>query len=81
MASLQAHFLTLYGVFRFGIEFFREPDVHQSFFFDQVKMGQILCVPMMLVGTVVMVWCFRCKPWRNNSAHITLHGPMSIETY
>ncbi|HPQ50848.1 MAG: prolipoprotein diacylglyceryl transferase [Alphaproteobacteria bacterium] len=54
-------FLTLYGVFRFGIEFFREPDVQLGFFFDQVTMGQILCVPMMLVGTVVMVWCFRCK--------------------
>jgi phosphatidylglycerol---prolipoprotein diacylglyceryl transferase len=43
-------FLFLYGLFRFGIEFFREPDAQLGFLFAGATMGQMLCVPMMAIG-------------------------------
>ena len=43
-------FFVLYGIFRFGIEFFREPDAHLGFVAGQLSMGQILCIPMVLFG-------------------------------
>lgn len=43
-------FLILYALFRFGVEFTREPDAHLGFVFYTFSMGQLLCVPMMLCG-------------------------------
>ncbi len=48
-------FLLGYGVFRFIIEFVREPDAHLgSVLFEWVSMGQLLSLPMILVG----LWLF-----------------------
>lgn len=50
-------FLVLYGVFRFGVEFFRRPDPQLGFIaFDWMTMGQLLCIPMLLVGAALIVW-------------------------
>ena len=45
-------FLFFYGVFRFGVEFIREPDNHLRDFAAAtgLHMGQWLCVPMILGG-------------------------------
>ncbi len=43
-------FFLLYGLFRFGLEFTREPDAHLGFVWMQFSMGQLLCVPMVLFG-------------------------------
>ncbi len=44
-------FLLGYGVARFGCEFFRTPDSHLGFvLFDWMTMGQILSLPMIIVG-------------------------------
>ncbi len=43
-------FLIGYGAFRFLIEFFREPDAHLGLSFDLLSRGQILCLPMILLG-------------------------------
>lgn len=45
-------FLFFYGVFRFGVEFIREPDNHLREFaaVTGLHMGQWLCVPMILGG-------------------------------
>jgi phosphatidylglycerol:prolipoprotein diacylglycerol transferase len=44
-------FLVGYGVSRFMVEFVREPDGHLGFvWLDWMTMGQLLTVPMMLVG-------------------------------
>lgn len=43
-------FILLYGVFRFFIEFFREPDQHIGLLYFQFSMGQILSLPMILIG-------------------------------
>jgi phosphatidylglycerol:prolipoprotein diacylglycerol transferase len=48
-------FLLLYGVFRFIIEFYRVPDAHLGYLaLDWVTMGQILTVPMIAAGAVMM---------------------------
>ena len=44
-----------YGCFRFFVEFFREPDLHIGFVaFDWMTMGQFLCIPMIIVGIVLL---------------------------
>jgi phosphatidylglycerol:prolipoprotein diacylglycerol transferase len=53
-------FIGLYGVFRIFVEFFREPDAHLSFIlFDWVTMGQILSLPMVLGGLLMMIYAYR----------------------
>lgn len=47
--------VALYGVFRIVVEFFREPDLQLGFIAGGLTMGQILSVPMVLVG-VWLVW-------------------------
>jgi len=47
---LSGAFLTLYSVFRFGTEFFREPDPQLGFLFANATMGQLLSIPMFIVG-------------------------------
>jgi len=51
-----AAFLVGYGLFRFAIEFFREPDPQLGFIFAWVTMGQILCVFMIGVGIGLFVY-------------------------
>ncbi len=48
-------FVAMYGLFRTMAEFFREPDSQLGFLFGGWTMGQLLSVPMFLVGSY-MVW-------------------------
>ena len=51
-------FVTLYGVFRFITEFFRQPDVHMGtdgFFFGWMTTGHMLSAIMIVVGSI-MIW-------------------------
>ena len=48
-------FVALYGLFRTLAEFFREPDSQLGFIFSGLTMGQLLSIPMFLIGTW-MVW-------------------------
>ena len=53
-------FVLLYGVFRFVIEFVRQPDAHLNFIaFDWLTMGQILSSPMILLGFVLIIMANR----------------------
>lgn len=45
----------LYGVFRIVVEFFREPDIQLGFMAGSFTMGQLLSVPMVVVGAW-LVW-------------------------
>ena len=49
-------FLFFYGIFRFGVEFIREPDNHLREFAELtgLHMGQWLCVPMIVGGLYLM---------------------------
>ena len=49
--ATSAIFLTLYGFFRFIIEFVRVPDVQLGYLaFDWLTMGQLLSLPMIVIG-------------------------------
>jgi phosphatidylglycerol:prolipoprotein diacylglycerol transferase len=49
--SVSALFLIFYGLFRFIIEFVRIPDVQIGYLaFDWLTMGQILSLPMIVLG-------------------------------
>jgi len=53
-------FLLLYGVFRFAVEFYRVPDAHLGYLaFDWLTMGQILTMPMMAGGAIMVVMAYR----------------------
>lgn len=54
-------FLILYGIFRFGIEFFREPDANIGYIFQYFTLGQILCTFMVLCGVTGMI-CQKIYP-------------------
>lgn len=47
-------FLIGYGVFRSIIEFFREPDAHLGLYFSFISKGQILSIPMILAGILII---------------------------
>lgn len=49
-------FLTGYGCARYFIEYTRQPDRQIGFIFDMFTMGQVLCVPMVLVGAGLIVF-------------------------
>lgn len=44
-------FAVLYGVFRFAVEFVRQPDPQLGYLaFGWLTMGQLLCVPLLIAG-------------------------------
>ena len=47
-------FLILYGIFRFLIEFTREPDVQLGLIFNFLTMGMILSIPMIIAGFIIL---------------------------
>ena len=48
-------YLFCYGLIRFFIEFFREPDENLGFIFLNFSMGQILCTLMMIIGISIIL--------------------------
>ena len=55
-------FLIMYGCFRFVIEFVREPDVQLGYLWGGwLTMGQLLSVPLILVGIGVLVYAIKMK--------------------
>lgn len=53
--SLAAFYLIGYGLFRFGIEFFRQPDVQLGTVVSIFTMGQILSFGMIMSGFVILL--------------------------
>ena len=48
-------FLIFYGLFRFLLEFLREPDAHLGLYYEFFTMGQILSIPMILIGVIIYI--------------------------
>lgn len=48
--------LTLYGAFRTFAEFFRQPDVQMGFLPGGLTTGQLLSIPMIVVGVWLLWW-------------------------
>ncbi len=59
VGQVSAVFLLGYGVARFAVEFFREPDAHLGLLGLGLSMGQWLCVPMLVAGVGMWVWSGR----------------------
>lgn len=51
----------LYGIFRFAVEFVREPDAQLGFVLGPLTQGQLLSLPMIVVGAGIMFWAYRRK--------------------
>ena len=60
-------YLAGYGIFRFVIEFFRQPDSqfvdvaqgnYQGYIIGHISMGQIFCLLMVLCAVVMGVWFY-----------------------
>ncbi len=61
--SVSGLFLLFYGIFRFLVEFVRVPDSHLGYLaFGWVTMGQILSLPMILCGALMLVLAHRRRP-------------------
>lgn len=70
--AVSSLFLIGYGLARFIVEFFREPDADKGFiFFDWMTMGQILTLPMILVGLLLLITAYR-RAGKGNE-----HAPVS----
>lgn len=62
IGSVSGLFLICYGAFRILVEFFRQPDAQLGLFSGVISMGQILSLPMILAGVIMMVWAYRHRP-------------------
>jgi len=63
---LSGLFLLGYATIRFICEFFRQPDENLGFFFKFFSMGQLLCLPMLLFGLLLI---FLSKNHKNEYQH------------
>lgn len=57
--SVSGLFLIGYGTLRFLVEFTREPDAHLGLLSAGLSMGQLLSLPMILVGAAFMFFAYR----------------------
>ncbi|MDA9748578.1 prolipoprotein diacylglyceryl transferase [Pelagibacteraceae bacterium] len=52
--AISGLFLFFYGTFRFLIEFLREPDHQIGLIINLITMGQILCIPLIIFGNILI---------------------------
>lgn len=63
MGAVSGLFLIGYGAFRIIVEFFRQPDAQFTGEWVQyISMGQILSIPMIVAGAIMMIWAYRRRP-------------------
>ena len=67
--AVSGMFALFYGIFRFIVEFVRVPDAQLGYLaFGWVTMGQILCIPMILGGLLLIWWAYRSDPAAHKAA-------------
>ncbi|MFT6897739.1 MAG: phosphatidylglycerol:prolipoprotein diacylglycerol transferase [Paraglaciecola sp.] len=63
VGAVSGLFLLAYGSFRFLVEFFRQPDQHIGLYDgllpQGISQGQILSLPMIIGGFIMLVWALR----------------------
>ena len=59
--AISGMFLLFYGLFRFLVEFVRQPDSQLGLYFQEISMGQILSTPMIIAGAL-MIWVAYKRP-------------------
>ncbi|QKX16203.1 prolipoprotein diacylglyceryl transferase [Microbulbifer sp. YPW1] len=55
-------FILLYGCFRFIVEFVRQPDIGIDVMFGWMTRGQLLSLPMIACGIILLIWSYRTQP-------------------
>ncbi len=61
--AVSGMFMLIYGMARFIVEFFRQPDEQLGFIaFDWLTMGQLLSTPMIALGGLLMLWAYQKNP-------------------
>ena len=55
IGTISGLFLIFYSIFRFLIEYLREPDYHLGLIFFYFSMGQLLCIPFLLAGLWIVI--------------------------
>ncbi|AMB77774.1 MULTISPECIES: prolipoprotein diacylglyceryl transferase [Pseudomonas] len=67
--AVSGMFALFYGIFRFIVEFVRVPDAQLGYLaFGWVTMGQILCIPMILGGLLLIWWAYQRDPAAHKAA-------------
>jgi phosphatidylglycerol:prolipoprotein diacylglycerol transferase len=61
-------YVMLYGCARFFTEYFRTPDYEKSLFGITLSAGQLLSVPMILVGALLLFLAYK------NTWKVATHG-------
>ncbi len=62
LGAVSGLFALCYGLFRIIAEFFREPDAHIGYLaLGWVTEGQLLSLPLVLVGIALLVWAYKRK--------------------
>jgi len=59
--ALGGAFLAGYGLARITVEFFRQPDAHLGFLLGFTTMGQVLSLPLVIAGVILIAWGYRAK--------------------
>lgn len=60
--AVSGMYLLCYGVFRFAVEFVREPDAHLGYLaFGWFTMGHLLTIPMLVFGVAFVWYAYRRK--------------------
>ena len=54
-----------YGLARFVVEFFREPDAQVGYLLGGITMGQILSLPMVFAGLALFLWALKAAERRS----------------
>lgn len=62
-------FLVMYGVFRFLIEFVRVPDAQIGYTLGWITRGQMLSVPLVIVGVIILAVAHRRKSPQTLTPH------------
>lgn len=56
---LSGVFLIGYGISRFIVEFFREPDIQIGYIFKYFTMGQLLSIPVIILGISIVIYSIK----------------------
>lgn len=65
--AMSGVFMIAYGCSRFLVEFTRQPDAHLGLFWNAVSMGQLLSLPMILIGLYLLNWSRHSTPRQPSS--------------
>lgn len=60
-------FMLGYGCLRFLAECFRQPDVQLGYVFNWLTMGQLLCIPMVMIGLILLFLAYKRKNYASVS--------------